>query len=188
MSVATTATPEDEARLELDLCDVGQFVARDAAWPMRRGGLRPAVEAALLEWARRQPRQAPLAVTIRLPEEALAAAEAARPGPALAVHFGQLAEAQRRDAEEHLDDARKSVVLGLAILATCITAAWWIAAEWPERPATRVLRESIGILGWVAMWKPVEMLLHDRRPIIRRLRLLRRLAAAELRVVPAGRG
>jgi len=51
-----------------------------------------------------------------------------------------------------------------------------------------VLRESIGILGWVAMWKPVEMLLHDRRAIIRRLGMLRRLAAAEVRLVPARTG
>lgn len=188
MPAATTAAPEGVARLALDLDDIGQLVAVDAAWPARPGSLRGCVEAALLDWARRQPRQAALLITIGLPATALGAADAARLETALAAHFGRLAEAARHDAQEHLDDARKSVVLGLVILGACITTAWWIAAEWPERPLTRVLRESIGILGWVAMWKPVEMLLHDRRPIIRRLRLLRRLAAAEVRVVPARAG
>jgi hypothetical protein len=84
-----------------------------------------------------------------------------------------------------MGDARKRLALGLAIFFACMTAAWWIATEWPERPATRVLRESIGILGWVAMWKPFEMLLHDRRPLARRLELLRRIAAASVRVCPS---
>lgn len=188
MPAATTAAPEGKAHLALDLADVGQLVAVDAAWPVHPGRLCPSAETALLDWAQRQPRQAGLAITIGLPAKALGAADAARLEAALALHFGRLAEAQRGDAQEHLGDAQKSVVLGLVILAACITTAWWIAAEWPERPLTGVLREGIGILGWVAMWKPVEMLLHERRPIIRRLRLLQRLAAAEVRVVPAKAG
>lgn len=188
MPAAKTAAPEAEARLVLDLADIGQLVAVDAVWPMRPRSLRPDAEAAILDWARCQPRQAALAISIGLPKAALGAADAVRLETALPAHFGLLAEAQRRDAQEYLIDAQKSVVLGLAILGACITTAWWIAAELPERPLTRVLRESIGILGWVAMWKPVEMLLHDRRAIVRRLGMLRRLAAAEVRVVPARTG
>ena len=185
MPITITAAPDNAAHLELDLADIGQLVAVDAAWPLHPGCLRPAAEAAIIDWARRQPSDAPLAVTIFLPEAALGQAEAARLEAALANHFGLLAEAQRHDTEEHMGDARKRLALGLAIFFACMTAAWWIATEWPERPSTRVLRESIGILGWVALWKPFEMLLHDRRPLARRLKLLRRIAAATVRVCPS---
>ena len=83
-----------------------------------------------------------------------------------------------------MGDARKRLALGLAIFFACLTLVWRIASEWPERSATRVLRESIGILGWVALWKLFEMLLLDRRPLARPLALLRRLAAAEVRICP----
>jgi hypothetical protein len=185
MPIPMTAAPDNAAHLELDLLDIGQLVAVDATWPLHPGCLRPAAEAAIIEWARRQATDAPLAVTIFLPESALSQPEAARLEAALSTHFGLMAEAQRHDTEEHLGDARKRLALGLMIFFVCMTAVWWIASEWPERPATRVLRETIGILGWVALWKPFEMLLHDRRPLARRLALLRRLAAAEVRVCPS---
>ena len=185
MPIPMTAAPDNAAHLELDLADIGQLVAVDAAWPLHAGCLRPAAETAIIEWARRQATDAHLAITIFLPESALGHPEAARLAAALSNHFGLMAKAQQHDTEEHLGDARQRLVLGLMIFFVCMTAVWWIASEWPERPATRVLRESIGILGWVALWKPLEMLLHDRRPLARRSKLLRRLAAANVRVCPS---
>ncbi|WP_304815280.1 hypothetical protein [Falsiroseomonas sp.] len=172
--------------LDLELMDIGQLVAVDAAWPLHPGCLRAAAEGEIIEWARRQPSEVPLSVTIRLPPDAMGSADKARLGDAIATHFSLLAEAQERSVKEHFSDARRSLAVGLAILAGCLTTAFWLAADFPERPLTRIARESIGILGWVAMWKPVEMLLHDRRPILRRLRLLRRLAQASVRVVASG--
>ncbi|MGK7869866.1 hypothetical protein [Falsiroseomonas sp. E2-1-a20] len=181
------AAPRATANLDLDLMDVGQLVAVDAAWPLHPGCLRAAAEGAIIEWARRQPEDVPLGVTVRLPADAMGSADAVRLGEALATHFGLLAEAQERSAKEHLADGRRSTAVGLAILAGCLMVAWWLTTNFPDRPLARIARESIGILGWVAMWKPVEMLLHDRRPILRRLRLLRRLAQASVRVVPSGK-
>lgn len=185
MPITMTAAPDSQAHLELDLADIGQLVAVDAAWPLHPGCLRPAAEAAIIDWARRLPSDAPLAITIYLPEAALGQAEAARLEASLSNHFALMAETQRHDTDDLTGDARKRLALGLAIFFACMTAVWWIATEWPERPSTRVLRESIGILGWVALWKPFEMLLHDRRPLARRLKLLRRLAAAKVRVCPS---
>ena len=181
------AAPGAGANLDLDLMDIGQLVTVDAAWPLHPGCLRAAAEGAIIEWARRQPPEVPRSVTVRLPSDTVGSTDAVRLEDALATHFGLLAEAQERTAKEHLADARRSLAIGLAILAGCLTIALWITSAFPERPLTRVTRESLVILGWVALWKPVEMLLHDRRTILRRVRLLRRLAQAPVRVVPAGR-
>ena len=55
-------------------------------------------------------------------------------------------------------------------------------------PATGALvREGLIILGWVANWKPFQTFLYDWIPIVRRQRLLRRLADAHVEVVPIAR-
>lgn len=48
-----------------------------------------------------------------------------------------------------------------------------------------VLRESLSIAGWVAMWRPMELLLYDWWPIRAEVRLLQRLATMPVRVVVA---
>ena len=45
-----------------------------------------------------------------------------------------------------------------------------------------VLRESLLIGGWVAMWRPLEVFLYDWWPLWRRRNLYRRLAAATVLV------
>jgi len=45
------------------------------------------------------------------------------------------------------------------------------------------LVESLVIFGWVALWKPAEMLLYDWIPIWRNIRLLNRLAAPETKIL-----
>ena len=93
MPIPMTAAPDNAAHLELDLIDIGQHVALDAAWPLHPSCLRPAAEAAIIEWGRRQAADSQLAVTIFLPETALGQPEAARPEAALSNHFGLMAEA-----------------------------------------------------------------------------------------------
>ena len=41
MPIPMTAAPDNAAHLELDLADIGQLVAVDAAWPLHAGCLRP---------------------------------------------------------------------------------------------------------------------------------------------------
>ncbi len=45
-----------------------------------------------------------------------------------------------------------------------------------------LISEGFLILGWVAMWRPVEVLLYDWWPLARRLALLRCLAAISIEV------
>jgi hypothetical protein len=45
-----------------------------------------------------------------------------------------------------------------------------------------LISESLWIGGWVAMWRPMEIFLYDWWPLLRRIRLLRRLAVMEVRL------
>jgi hypothetical protein len=52
-----------------------------------------------------------------------------------------------------------------------------------EQPAL-ILREGLIILGWVANWRPIEIFLYDWWPLVRKRRLLERLADATVIVRP----
>jgi hypothetical protein len=76
----------------------------------------------------------------------------------------------------------------LCLLATAMACAWALQSEsvgGPPGPLRSVLAESLVIAGWVAMWRPLEMLLFD--PVRYRVenRLLRRLLRMSWRVEAA---
>jgi hypothetical protein len=72
--------------------------------------------------------------------------------------------------------------VGVGFLAVCLTASslltWWLAGA----PAD-VLKESLIIIGWVAMWRPLEIYLYDWWPLRAERRNLQRLARMEVKVI-----
>lgn len=59
-----------------------------------------------------------------------------------------------------------------------------LALHYTDGMATRLLDEGLLIIGWVALWRPIQTFLYDWWPIRRRLRTLRRVArlAADLQL------
>jgi hypothetical protein len=49
---------------------------------------------------------------------------------------------------------------------------------------TTVLREGLTILGWVAMWRPVEIFLYEWWPILEQQRTCERIAGLDIEVRP----
>ena len=54
--------------------------------------------------------------------------------------------------------------------------------SFPDAHATGVLREGLLIVGWVAMWRPLEVFLYDWWPIRAEARLYDRLSAMPVRI------
>ena len=52
----------------------------------------------------------------------------------------------------------------------------------PRESAPFIVRESLIIAGWVAMWRPLEIFLYDWWPIRRQVKLYRRLSEMPVRV------
>ena len=57
-----------------------------------------------------------------------------------------------------------------------------------DTTARRVVQEGLSIVAWVAMWRPLEVLLYDWWPLVSERRVLQRIRAAEVAVVhqPSG--
>lgn len=67
-----------------------------------------------------------------------------------------------------------SLLIGLAFLVACLSARQLFVAS--VEPGNAVLSEGLLILGWVAMWKPVEIFLYDWWPELDKRRLFERIA------------
>jgi len=69
-----------------------------------------------------------------------------------------------------------SLVIALVFLTVAIGIVERLAGSLPESRLALVLREGTIIVGWVAMWRPVEIFLYDWSPIRAEARLFPRLS------------
>ena len=168
-------TTLEKADIELRLSDVAQlFDTRDPS-PFRESSLAPEAETYLLGRAKDIPGRQTIRLVLRLPPGG--AVDVAR---AVTQHFQDRVVIASREVREFFREGRRALLIGFTTLAACLLLAWHVADYLPERPITRILTESFVILGWVSMWKPIEIFLYGRLPVLRRRDLLKRLAAAEI--------
>lgn len=76
-----------------------------------------------------------------------------------------------------------SLLIGLAFLSACLLAAD-LLTPLEGRPVVKVLRESLSIGGWVAMWRPMQIFLYEWWPLMRRRRIYHNLGLAQVQVLP----
>ncbi|UEM24639.1 hypothetical protein JL100_031015 (plasmid) [Skermanella mucosa] len=151
--------------------------------PFREGTLTAEADEYLLLKAKELPANQRLRIVIHLPA-AEAAGESGRSASDIAAamtgHFAASANVESKRIRELFRAGRRAGLIGFATLATCLLLAWHVTENLPARPITRIVQESFVILGWVSIWKPLEMFLYEWLPPDRRRRLFQRLAAAEV--------
>jgi hypothetical protein len=89
-------------------------------------------------------------------------------------HFRLEAETARRELRRQMRIGRLSLVWGLAILAACSVGRSLLSAQ--VEPVARFFSEGLLILGWVALWRPIETLLFEHWKTRDECRWLERLS------------
>lgn len=92
----------------------------------------------------------------------------------------EIVRLQRRTRQQ-LKTGQLALGMGLAMLAAFLTLAE-LTVLLPVGTVRQILREGLVIIGWVAMWRPLDVLLYDWWPLVRHRRLLERIMAAEIAV------
>lgn len=178
------ATPHQvPAEIAIQVGDVRQLINSLDPSPFRTRDLDRDAEEHVLGWARELPGTAPIAVSVHLPAVAVEPSTQDELREIFSRHFGKAAEACNSDLRELLRIGRIQLAIGFVVLLLCLGAGQFLIATFGNGPAIQFIEQGLLILGWVANWKPLETFLYDWWPIIRRRRLLRRLAAAEIRLV-----
>ena len=105
---------------------------------------------------------------------------------AIGHYFEYKSTLARRSLRRLLVEGRISLLIGLAFLALCLLGADMLAS-YVHRPFPRMLKESLLIGGWVAMWRPIQIFLYEWWPIVRKRRIYRNLGNAKVHVMQAKR-
>ncbi len=69
---------------------------------------------------------------------------------------------------------RTSLLIGLAFLAICLVARNLLAGS--SSAVAHIVAEGLLIVGWVAMWGPLDIILYGWWPIYSRCKLFSRLS------------
>src|SRR5690606_23821292 len=102
---------------------------------------------------------------------------------AVAHYFEYRAQQARADLHRLLWRGLASLVIGLAFLFACL----WLRRSLAAVGNYGVLPEGLLIIGWVALWRPVEIFLYDWWPIRRQQRRFEAIARmpVEVRQTPS---
>ena len=171
-----------KGRIELVLREVNQLFNSLDPSPFVDKDLDGDAEEFIVNWAQEYSHREPLSLTIHL-EHMPAEDPTAWMTEAVHNFFAYRANLTRLEFRRLMDDGRTSLLIGLAFLAGCLAVRnlvlGRIAGAWAA-----LLREILTVAGWVAMWRPVQIYLHEWWPLWRRGRVLSRPSTMPVVVVP----
>ena len=153
-------------------------------YPFPERDLDKDAEEYIVGWARELPRDQPITIVIHVPIVELSKHDPHLLAEALNRYFEYRAGIVTRDLNELFRVGRIALLIGLAVLGFCLSAAQFAGRRLDDTPFSRFIQESLVILGWVANWKPIEIFLYDWWPLVRRRNLYRRLARAKVELKP----
>lgn len=143
--------------------------------------LESKAEEFIVSWARSARRDARLALQIYV-DQPVPSGDAATVGHAVHEFFRQRSLSARRRLSQLFRVGRTSLLIGVVFLGIAVTVAGLINRAMGETPIGALLRETIVIGGWVAMWRPLEIFLYDWWPILTERKLFDRLSTMPVRV------
>jgi hypothetical protein len=154
--------------------------------PFRERDLDPNAEDFIVEWAAELPTDVPLALVVQLDRAPVRSDEPAMLRETVRQFFGRRAEASRRRLRQLLRRGRTSLVIGVTFLGASLLLGDFVAHTLGDRRLGELVRESLLIGGWVAMWGPMEIFLYDWWPIRAEAKLADRLSAMPVRISLGG--
>jgi hypothetical protein len=177
---ATSTIPEAET-VEIRVEQVTQLFETHDPYPFRERSLDQAAEAYIVGQAENLPSGRPVHLIVHLPPQEAASQAATQLEQAITRHFSDRTDAAQRSLRALFRDGRRSLAIGLAVLAVCLLGGKFGENLSGER-FPKLVAEGLIIFGWVANWRPMEIFLYDWWPIVRQRNVYRRLAKAQVLV------
>lgn len=172
----------DAALIELSLDNVSQlFNSLDPA-PFLARDLDHDAEEWIVGAMTELPEDRRPRLVIHLPAHEADTSEAQGLAGAIHNYFAYRAGIAARELRQEFERGRVSLMIGLAFLAACTGLRELLPVVLPANVFLRGLDEGLLIVGWVAMWRPLEIYLYAWWPHRRRRRLLERLARIDIEV------
>ena len=169
-------------RLALRVRESGQLFNSMDPTPFINKDLDRDAEDYIESWAAGYPPNSRFHITIHLaiwPEDSDPTAMLAE---AIHNHFNYKADRTRNALRHLLKQGRTSLIIGIVFVSLCLIAADAIG-KLGSSAGYNIASESLTIVGWVAMWRPMQIFLYDWWPLQGQIGLYRRLATAHIQVI-----
>ncbi|WP_258806737.1 hypothetical protein [Pseudidiomarina sp. CB1] len=159
--------------------DPTPFVGRD---------LDPAADDFIEGWADELPREGTFKILLQLSEPRDLARAQSRAQDAVRNYYSARVAVQQHKLHRLFRNGRMSLVVGLTFLVACHILSEFLEQRFAAETLPSLIAHGLIIAGWVAMWRPLEIFLYDWWPLRRRLKLLQRLAEADVLVTSVALG
>jgi len=151
--------------------------------PSHEKDVSPKVEEYIVDSVHELAAKAPLALMVHIEQAEDLPDDGAFIGDAIRGHFARRARLLQRKLRRLLRRGVVSLAIGVAFLVAVLLIRTFVGQMMGERPLTALFRESLLIVVWVAMWRPLEIFLYDWWPIVGERRLHDRLSRIPVRIV-----
>lgn len=168
--------------LELRVHELQQLFNSLDPTPYLNKDLDHACEAFIENWALSLPHKSHLHLTVHVEQLASASEASELLSDAIHNYYSYKIELVRGELKQLLRLGRLSLAVGLGFVAACLLLAETITSLVPG-PTAKIARESLTIIGWVALWRPVQIFLYDWWPIKGRIKVFENLRFARVNVV-----
>lgn len=175
--------PQPEAKIEISLNRLSQLFNSLDPSPFRERDLDQNAEDYIIGSVEEISHHRPLRLVIHLPADQVPQPDALSLADAVHNFFAYREAHERRRLRLLLGDGRIALAIGLAFLFCCV-ALREIIFSFEHNAASDIFGEGLLIIGWVAMWRPLEIFLYEWVPIRRRCQILRTLATIPVTIRP----
>ena len=174
--------PPGNEVIQVRVAELSQLFNSMDPSPFHDKDLDDDAEEYIVSWAKEARGDKPLALLVYLDKPAIVPDAGAVVRDAVHAYFGRLSDFTRRRLSDLFRIGRKSLGIGLVFLASTVVAGDWLVSALPNGALPQVLRESLLVGGWVAMWRPLEIFLYEWWPIRNERRIYDRLASLPVRI------
>lgn len=169
-------------RLALRVREMAQLFNSMDPTPFLNKDLDPSANDFIETWATGHPLNSRFHLTIHIEQWPESGDPTGMLTEAIHNHFAYKAEQTRGVLRHLLQQGRMSMAIGIIFVSFCLVAADSIG-NLGTNAGYNIARESLTIVGWVAMWRPLQIFLYDWWPLQRQIRLYLRLGSAHVQAV-----
>lgn len=171
-----------EHHLQLRVREIGQLFNSMDPTPFLNKDLDREAEVFIETWAEEHPLKSRLRITIHLEHLPAEIEPSAIMIEAIHNYFDHKASLVRGKLRHLLQEGRISLVIGITFVTLCLIAVD-VMGQLCTGAVVGIARESLMIVGWVAMWRPLQIFLYDWWPLLRSIRVYQNISHAHIRVV-----
>ncbi len=172
--------------IEIDLKSVDQiFNSLDHA-PFHEKEIDPGAEQFIVDIVDDFPLKTPFRLVIYLPVCIHCREQADKIPAAIRAHFRYRMLVQNLKFREKFRQGRWALLVGITFLTIALLARQVVSAHLAtDQLLAQIFADALLIIGWVAMWEPVTILLYQLWPIVKMKRVYEKISTMEIEILPA---